>query len=96
MEKTLKHLRALVEFAYANGYHELGYDPVREIEGLVKREREFYEVSIKAAEAAQQTLWRRITALESELDELAKHADHLNSRLVALDERADTRSKVRV
>jgi hypothetical protein len=54
--KALEHLRALVEFAYANGYHELGYDPIKEIEERLY----FYALDIKAAEAAQMTLHRHI------------------------------------
>jgi hypothetical protein len=41
---------------------------IKELEGKLVSDREVYDISIKAAEAAQHTLWRRITELESRLD----------------------------
>lgn len=35
--QALHHLRALVDFAYAQGFHELGYDPVKDVTNECER-----------------------------------------------------------
>lgn len=37
-EQSLRHLRMLTQFAYEQGFHELGYDPVKEVAKLLNLE----------------------------------------------------------
>ena len=39
--EALRDIRNLVDYAYENGYHEHGYDPVKVIEKALENAREF-------------------------------------------------------
>lgn len=34
--KIIEHLKDLCDYAYEHGYHELGYDPVKEVAALIQ------------------------------------------------------------
>jgi hypothetical protein len=63
--KALEHLRALVEFAYANGYHELGYDPIKEIEAKVSEYELAYSEMFVAVEELQARIEWQTHIIES-------------------------------
>jgi chromosome segregation ATPase len=65
------------------------------LQGKLSSDREVYEMSIKAAEAAQHTLWGRITELESRLADLELQATSRDEQNADLQSRLDSeQSKV--
>jgi chromosome segregation ATPase len=77
--------------AVANSY----LDAIGEKLSKLSSDREVYEMSIKAAEAAQHTLWGRITELESRLADLELQATSRDEQNADLQSRLDSeQSKV--
>lgn len=68
---AFEHLRALAEFAYANGFHEFGYDPVKEVESSYRDARESREVWRAACDVNE----KRIEKLAAALHEFVRAAE---------------------
>lgn len=85
-------LRSLVAFAYAQGYHELGYDPVNEIEDRVKATESKLDPLRQEVAMLQKQLHDEIharTAAESRLDVAAGTCKRLSAECEELHTEVD-------
>lgn len=58
-DKAMEHLASLVAYAYQNGFHELGYDPLERVSNRVRDRDQL---------AAELALWKPLTPEEAEAE----------------------------
>ena len=55
-EQALRHLRSLTSFAYQAGFHELGYDPVKEVAKLLSLDAPIGESEVSKCKECHQPI----------------------------------------